>query len=590
MADTDIGTPGLWDRIQSFLNAPPAGFYAGLGILAGNRYGSNSAEGLMQGLAAYQQQQAARQQYAMGQLQLQQQQAMQPLILARLKAYASGQGQGGPQQWAPPPAPGSPMPQQQPQGLMGGPAQQPPAPPPAQLYPAPTAAQISSYPLSWISPMADMQALTDPKVAESLQQARVAAFKEDMAPTYERLRQVAQSDDPARLIAKDSFLQHEWDALRDGYPDSIDGRKKAFAYDANRFGSIVGLPTVEPSEQYVPTTAAGGLPAQLEIGSGKVSPLPVPEMQPVIGKDGEPVLIPKQMSAGMTPASQFMLSQRQFQAPSGANGATPQDLVAAANAAGLSSQLGRGQLQQLVTARGLLAAGGSVPEIIGQMRAGHAATIAQTAAARAVGHQQGTVELATGELEPFAAQVEQASQEVPRGSWKAGTRLSQWTGEAFSNPALINFKAKMQTLNNVYDQIAARGGTDADKRKHIHELFDTATSPAGVARLVQALREEGVGAKQGAATALAEVQGMGRPVQPPAAHAPSAAPPAPRSAAPAAPSGPPPVPRAPAQQAQAAPVDAGKYDRPGAVVDDFKAGRLTRDQAAQVLRQRGWAR
>ena len=44
-------------------------------------------------------------------------------------------------------------------------------------------------------------------------------------------------------------------------------------------------------------------------------------------------------------------------------------------------------------------------------------------------------------------------------------------------PALLRFKAKMQALENAYNQLAARSGTDVDKRALAYQtIFDKAIS------------------------------------------------------------------------------------------------------------------
>ena len=62
----------------------------------------------------------------------------------------------------------------------------------------------------------------------------------------------------------------------------------------------------------------------------------------------------------------------------------------------------------------------------------------------------------------------------------------------------------MQALENAYNQLAARSGTDVDKRAHIHELFNAANSTQAVGTLIKALKEEAAGAREAADRTIAE--------------------------------------------------------------------------------------
>ena len=136
---------------------------------------------------------------------------------------------------------------------------------------------------------------------------------------------------------------------------------------------------------------------------------------------------------------------------------------------------------------------------------------AESKAAATAGTQIGRVALAANELDTFGDQVLTASKDVPRGVFGAGKNLTingliQAGERQFSNPQLLRLRAKLQALNNAYDQLAARGGgTDAEKRAHIHELFDARLSDESVKTLVQAMKEEAVGARQAAERTVGEV-------------------------------------------------------------------------------------
>jgi hypothetical protein len=146
------------------------------------------------------------------------------------------------------------------------------------------------------------------------------------------------------------------------------------------------------------------------------------------------------------------------------------DLLAALASKGVSLPAGlRSQSQMAATIDGLLAKyPQNTPDEIadriatGQIDFGAAKKETQISAGQA-----GKVAVAVNELSTFGDQVLEASKAVPRGSFIPLNKLMQMTDAQISDPALINYKVKMQSLNNAYDTLAARGGTDADKRAHI---------------------------------------------------------------------------------------------------------------------------
>lgn len=198
------------------------------------------------------------------------------------------------------------------------------------------------------------------------------------------------------------------------------------------------------------------------------------------------------------------------------------DLLAALAAKGVSLPAGmRSKEQQIATVNGLIRKfpGMSPDEIAdgiatGQIDFGAAKKETTTAAA-----QSGRVKLATQELNTFGDQVSAASKAVPRGNFVPWSRLQQMSDAQISDPALLEFKVKMQALNNAYDQLAARGGTDADKRAHIHELFNTANSDEAVQRLIKAIKDEASAAEQAAGRAMKYHPSGATETPPPAAGA-----------------------------------------------------------------------
>jgi hypothetical protein len=177
------------------------------------------------------------------------------------------------------------------------------------------------------------------------------------------------------------------------------------------------------------------------------------------------------------------------------------ELLAALAARGVSLPAGlRSQAQMAATLDGLTAkfAQNTPDEIADKIATGQIDFGAAKKETQISAGQAGKVAVAVNELSTFGDQVLEASKAVPRGSFIPLNKLMQMTDAQISDPALINYKVKMQSLNNAYDQLAARGGTDADKRAHVHALFNTATSQEGVDSLVKALKDEGRAAKEAA--------------------------------------------------------------------------------------------
>lgn len=102
----------------------------------------------------------------------------------------------------------------------------------------------------------------------------------------------------------------------------------------------------------------------------------------------------------------------------------------------------------------------------------------------------GKIRYAEEEIKRIAPKVLEASAKVPRGEFVPWNTLKQQALTASSDPALKQFKAYMTTLSNSYDVLAARGGTDMEKRKHNREMFDTADSPEALQAAIDAVTTE----------------------------------------------------------------------------------------------------
>lgn len=155
-------------------------------------------------------------------------------------------------------------------------------------------------------------------------------------------------------------------------------------------------------------------------------------------------------------------------------------LMAALAEKGVSLPTGfRSKAQQIQLYQGILDRNqGKTPDEIadllktGQIEFGAQKKETQTAAAVA-----GKVEVAQNEIKRFAPLVREASAKVPRGNFVPLTRLMQTADASISDPNLRSLKIRINSLLNAYDMLAARGGTDKDKRQEVRGLLLSADSP-----------------------------------------------------------------------------------------------------------------
>jgi hypothetical protein len=181
--------------------------------------------------------------------------------------------------------------------------------------------------------------------------------------------------------------------------------------------------------------------------------------------------------------------------------ATSGDLLASLSAKGISLPAGmRSKEQQIATLNGLLRKYPdlSPDEIAENIGNGQINFGSDKKAATVAAGQEGKVSTAVNELSVFGDQALAASAKVPRGSFIPVNSLMQMADTAISDPNLLTLKLKLNALNNAYNVLSARGGTDAESRKHVAQLFSAATGPEGVEALVKGLKEEASGAKAAA--------------------------------------------------------------------------------------------
>lgn len=219
----------------------------------------------------------------------------------------------------------------------------------------------------------------------------------------------------------------------------------------------------------------------------------------------------------MSPDQAAMLKMKQTQMFSPDDG----DLLATLAEHGISLPAGmRSKEQQLATVRALRVQNPDLSndEIATKIGTGQINFNSDKKAATVAAGQEGKVSTAVNELGPMGDQALAASAAVPRGSFVPFNKLIQMADSSISDPNLLTLKIKLNALNNAYNVLSARGGTDAGSRAHVAQLFSSANSPEGVAALVAGLKQEGAVAQ----AAAAKASHVGTP---PAAAAPTDVPP-----------------------------------------------------------------
>jgi hypothetical protein len=291
--------------------------------MSGSQYGSNAGTGLLQGMQSYVGQRAAQQEYQLKQLQLQQQQALQPFYLEMIKQQMQPKAAG--QQWQPQAAGLTPTAQTR-APLLGGQGasqipSQPASPdqwlqgwmgPPPSLIPAPTPSQIAEEPIPGIPPMAQFQGFSDAKAAGEIQAQRVAALKQRTEPLTQQFASVANAPDPQGLIQANPLLQREWLALEgQGYPNTPQGMRNAFAFDANRIGGVVGAANVTAGSQEVPRGGPLGSILETNTQSGKTTQVKGEDtLEAVDTGNGHNALLPAPGAAGRPRYSPFAVTNQ----------------------------------------------------------------------------------------------------------------------------------------------------------------------------------------------------------------------------------------------------------------------------------------
>jgi hypothetical protein len=130
---------------------------------------------------------------------------------------------------------------------------------------------------------------------------------------------------------------------------------------------------------------------------------------------------------------------------------------------------------------------GLSPEQVAGRMAEFNATVAEE---RKIGNIAGAVEFASSELDKFIPLALKASANVSRGRFVPFTKLLQIGEKSISDPALKRLYVNTQGVLNAYDVLAARGGSDKDKREHNRQMLAVADSPEAYATALDAMTQE----------------------------------------------------------------------------------------------------
>jgi hypothetical protein len=211
------------------------------------------------------------------------------------------------------------------------------------------------------------------------------------------------------------------------------------------------------------------------------------QLVPVYSDDGTDVLGLKPKPKTVTPDQKLTAdSKPQF-------GGRTEDLLASLASRGVSLPAGyRSKEQMASTLNGLLAkypdkTSDEIAEAIASGQINFGAEKKETQTAAGLG---GKISYAENEIKQITPLIREASSKVPRGSFVSWNKLKQLGDAQISDPNLKEFKSYMNTLSNAYDMLAARGGTDMEKRKHNREMFDTADSPEALEAALRAVENE----------------------------------------------------------------------------------------------------
>jgi hypothetical protein len=159
----------------------------------------------------------------------------------------------------------------------------------------------------------------------------------------------------------------------------------------------------------------------------------------------------------------------------------------------------------------------SLPELAEKIASGQLSFANAKVEGRAAAGVAGKVTYAEHEIEQTIPLLREASANLPRGQFVPWNKLQQMGQAADSDPKLKEFKAYMTSLSNAYDMLSARGGTDAEKRAHNRELFNTADSPEALEGVLKAVQNEAQASGRAADESMRDAANRNRSTKDPGA-------------------------------------------------------------------------
>ena len=169
------------------------------------------------------------------------------------------------------------------------------------------------------------------------------------------------------------------------------------------------------------------------------------------------------------------------------------ELMGALAEKGVSLPVGlRSLKQQTALYQGLLARHpGMAPDAIADLiKAGKIDLAAEMKETQIAAGIAGRVGVAAEEIGPMGDLVISTAAKVPRKSFLPVNKLLAMGEEQLQDPNLRTLKVQINALLSAYDILAARGGTDKDKRAAAHKLLTDADSPEYLAAGVNGFKQE----------------------------------------------------------------------------------------------------
>lgn len=121
----------------------------------------------------------------------------------------------------------------------------------------------------------------------------------------------------------------------------------------------------------------------------------------------------------------------------------------------------------------------------------------------------GKTAVGENEIAAMAPSAIKASEALPRGQWVPANQVIQKVQKGSSDVRLKELAQRTTAILNAYDVVAARGGTDKEKREENRQNLLTADSPEAYKKAVEVMQDEARLAKGAGRQAEAEAAGGG---------------------------------------------------------------------------------